>query len=134
MINTIRYIIPPVSGLLSPVFSINIFLLTIYFIKPQVISSLVYSDFLMQSTSKYLLIQNYCRASLHSLHTLHAANYPVALFPIEGNIFLSDKKVFLCHWNVERRQLDGFQWCNVVVWWPGGVWVTVVLNWLYRCK
>ena len=87
-----------------------------YFIKPQVISSLVYSDFLMQSISEYLMIQNYCTASLHSLHTLNATNYHQTLFPIEGYIFLSDKKVFLCHWNVERRQLDGFQCCSVAGW------------------
>ena len=46
MINTIRFIIPPVSGLVScQQRGVVIFLLRMYFIKPQVISSLVYSDF-----------------------------------------------------------------------------------------
>ena len=89
MINTIRFIIPPVSGLVScQQRGVVIFLLRMYFIKPQVISSLVYSDFLMQSISEYLMIQNYCTASLHSLHTLNAANCHQTLFPIEGYFYI----------------------------------------------
>lgn len=67
-----------------------------YFIKPQVISSLVYSDFLMQSISEYLMIQNYCTASLHSLHTLNATNCHQTLFPIEGYIYFYQIKKSFC--------------------------------------
>ena len=135
MISTIRDIIPPVSALLSPAFSSNISIDNIFHqtsgnFKPRLFRFFqcrVYQNIWWYRTT---VGPRYIHYTLYTQLIT-----PSPCFPLKDiYLFLSDKKVFWCHWNVERRQLDGFQWCNVVGWRGGGVWVTVVLNWLYRCK